>query len=120
MKSENLFPDLYTTREISQKRTSCIYQQFGCQVKLSPVDMETHITQCTYKQDLSEPQGIFNIIKNTNCSNFPLIYSYNCLIVQNNTNAMSMESKLWDPPLKNGIQVADKEEPSPDWQQLLK
>jgi len=33
---------------------------------------------------------------------------------------MSVESKLWDPPLKNRIQVADKEEPSPDWQQLLK
>jgi len=64
LKSEDLFPDLYTTREISQKRTSCIYQQFGCQVKLSPVDMETHITQCTYKQDLSEPQGIFYIIQN--------------------------------------------------------
>ncbi|XP_011877424.1 PREDICTED: TNF receptor-associated factor 6-A [Vollenhovia emeryi] len=94
LKSENLFPDLYTTREISQKRTSCIYQQFGCQVKLSPVDMETHITQCTYKQELPEPQ------------------------VQRSTNAMSVESKLWDPPLKNG--VTDKEEPSPDWQQLLK
>lgn len=66
LKSENLFPDLYTTREISQKRTSCIYQQFGCQVKLSPVDMETHITQCTYKQDLSEPQGIFYTVRNTN------------------------------------------------------
>ncbi|KAG5343561.1 TRAF6 factor, partial [Acromyrmex charruanus] len=96
LKSENLFPDLYTTREISQKRTSCIYQQFGCQVKLSPVDMETHIIQCTYKQDISEPR------------------------VQNGINAMSVESKLWDPPLKNRIQVADKEEPSPDWQQLLK
>lgn len=82
--------------------------------------METHITQCTYKQDLLEPKGIFNIIKNTNYSNFSLVYSYNCLTVQNSTNAMSVESKLWDPPLKNGTQVADKEEPSPDWQQLLK
>jgi len=33
---------------------------------------------------------------------------------------MSMMSKLWDPPLKSEIQVAEKEEPSPDWQQLLK
>jgi len=77
LKSEDLFPDLYTTREISQKRTSCIYQQFGCQVKLSPVDMETHITQCTYKQDFSESRGIFYIIKNTNWSYFFLVYCYN-------------------------------------------
>ncbi|XP_025988317.2 TNF receptor-associated factor 6-A isoform X1 [Solenopsis invicta] len=95
LKSEDLFPDLYTSREISQKRTSCVYQQFGCEVKLSPVDMEMHITQCTYKQNLSEPQ-------------------------EKRTNAMSAESKLWDPPLKKGIQVADKEELSSDWQQLLK
>ncbi|KAL6252243.1 hypothetical protein P5V15_014784 [Pogonomyrmex californicus] len=93
LKSENLFPDLYTTREISQKRTSCIYQQFGCQVKLSPVDMETHITQCPNKRDLQ---------------------------VQNNNSAISVESKLWDPPLKNETQVTNKEEPSSDWQQLLK
>ena len=33
---------------------------------------------------------------------------------------MSAESKLWDPPPKNGTQITDREEPSPDWQQLLK
>lgn len=48
------------------------------------------------------------------------MYSYNCLVVQNTNNAMSAESKLWDPPPKNGTQITDREEPSPDWQQLLK
>ncbi|XP_050465307.1 TNF receptor-associated factor 6 isoform X1 [Cataglyphis hispanica] len=93
----DLFRDLYTSREISQKRTICPYQQFGCQVELSPVDMETHISQCTYRRNLPESQAI-----------------------QNTNNAMSAESKLWDPPPKNGTQITDKEELSPDWQQLLK
>lgn len=97
MKSGNdLFRDLYTSREISQKSTTCLYQQFGCQVELSPVDMETHIGQCTYRRNLPESQ------------------------VQNTNNAMSAESKLWDPPPKNGTQITDKQEPSSDWQQLLK
>lgn len=48
------------------------------------------------------------------------MYSYNCLVVQNTNNAMSAESKLWDPPPKNGTQITDREEPSPDWQHLLK
>ncbi|EZA54362.1 hypothetical protein DMN91_002044 [Ooceraea biroi] len=94
LKSDSdLFRDLYTSREISQKRTTCPYQQFGCKVELSPVDMETHMNQCAYKNDLSESQ------------------------VESTTNAMSAESKLWDPPPKNSVQVSDCRE---DWQQLLK
>ncbi|XP_011266117.1 TNF receptor-associated factor 6-A isoform X2 [Camponotus floridanus] len=95
LKSENLFRDLYTSREISEKRITCRYQQFGCQVELSPVDVETHINQCTYRRNLPESQ------------------------VQNTNNAMSAESKLWDPTPKNGTQITDRE-PSPDWQQLVK
>lgn len=57
----DLFRDLYTSREISQKRTTCPYRQFGCQVELSPVDMETHISQCTYRRNLLESQGTFYI-----------------------------------------------------------
>lgn len=51
---------------------------------------------------------------------FSFNVSYNCSAVQNTNNAMSAESKLWDPPPKNGTQITDREEPSPDWQQLLK
>lgn len=77
----DLFRDLYTSREISQQRTNCPYQQFGCQVELSPVDMETHISQCTYKKDLSESQGIFS---HTHDQRYKLLiyflwmYPYNC------------------------------------------
>ncbi|XP_032668239.1 TNF receptor-associated factor 6 isoform X2 [Odontomachus brunneus] len=97
LKSENdLFRDLYTSREISQQRTYCPYQQFGCQIELSPVDMEVHIGQCTYKRNLSESQ------------------------VQGTTNAMTAESKLWDPPPKKEAQVSEREGPPANWELLLK
>lgn len=93
LKSESdLFRDLYTSREISQQRTNCPYYQFGCQTVLSPLDIETHVSQCTYRKNLPTPQA------------------------QNTTNTMSAESKLWDPPPKNEAKISDKEE----WQQLLK
>lgn len=64
LKSESdLFRDLYTSREISQQRTTCPYQEFGCQIELSPVDMETHIHQCTYKKGHSKSQGTFYTVK---------------------------------------------------------
>ncbi|XP_032668240.1 TNF receptor-associated factor 6 isoform X3 [Odontomachus brunneus] len=98
LKSENdLFRDLYTSREISQQRTYCPYQQFGCQIELSPVDMEVHIGQCTYKRNLSESQ-----------------------VVQGTTNAMTAESKLWDPPPKKEAQVSEREGPPANWELLLK
>lgn len=40
-------------------------------------------------------------------------------MTQGNVSAISAESKLWDPPPKNGTSTSDKELP-PDWQQLLK
>lgn len=82
LKSENdLFRDLYTSREISQQRTHCPYQQFGCQIELSPVDMEIHIGQCTYKRNLSESQGIFfYTIKYLHYSCLFWMYPYNCCL----------------------------------------
>ncbi|XP_020278209.1 TNF receptor-associated factor 6 [Pseudomyrmex gracilis] len=97
LKHENdLFRDLHTDREISQIHINCPYQQFGCEVELSPVDMNTHIDQCTYKTTLSESQ------------------------TQNTDKGMSVEAILWDPPQKSGAQISNKEGPTPDWQQLLK
>lgn len=69
MKSESdLFRDLYTSREISQQRTGCPYQQFGCEVKLSPVDMEAHMNQCMYKRNLPDSQIMHCHFKNVGCS----------------------------------------------------
>lgn len=67
LKSESdLFRDLYTSREISQQRTICAYRQFGCLMELSPVDMETHINQCTYK-NFSTSEGTQCPFKDVGC-----------------------------------------------------
>lgn len=68
LKSESdLFRDLYTSREISQQRTPCPYQQFGCEIKVSPVDMETHINECTYKRTLPDSQNVYCPFKKVGC-----------------------------------------------------
>ncbi|XP_014607355.1 PREDICTED: TNF receptor-associated factor 6 [Polistes canadensis] len=140
LKSESdLFRDLYTSREISQQRTTCAYRQFGCLAELSPVDMEMHINECTYK-NLSTSEGIPCSFKDVGCMelfcskeslrihleknvNSHLTMILNSLqrlsMTQGHVSALSAESKLWDPPPKNGTSVSDKE-PPPDWQQLLK
>lgn len=45
----HLFRDNCTSREISQQRTNCPYQQFGCEVQLSPIDMEKHVEECALR-----------------------------------------------------------------------
>nr|XP_034192376.1 TNF receptor-associated factor 6-like isoform X2 [Osmia lignaria] len=141
LKSESdLFRDLYTSREISQQRTRCPYQQFGCEVKLSPVDMEAHINQCMYKRSLPDSQIMHCHFKNVGCSetfyteenlhthlerniNHHLTMVLKALpqvsTSQNNVSAMVAESKLWDPPSKSANSL-EKPEPSLEWQQLLK
>lgn len=50
--SENdLFPDNYTRREIQQIRKSCPNAELGCQVIVSPLEIDGHIMQCTYRRD---------------------------------------------------------------------
>lgn len=141
LKSESdLFRDLYTSREISQQRTTCVYRQFGCSVELSPVDMETHIGECTYKNEstsegarcpfkdvgcteifCSEESSRIHLEKNINAHLTMILNTFSRLsTAQGNVSALSAESKLWDPPPKNETSVSNKEEPPPDWQQLLK
>lgn len=68
LKSESdLFRDLYTSREILQQRTPCPYHRFGCEITLSPVDMETHVNQCVYKRSLSNSQNIYCHFKSVGC-----------------------------------------------------
>ncbi|KAK1138107.1 hypothetical protein K0M31_002592 [Melipona bicolor] len=139
LKSESdLFRDLYTSREISQQRIPCLYQQFGCETKMSPVDMEAHINECTYKQSFPDSQIIYCSFKNVGCMetfhneedlhahleqniNIHLTMMAKILpqlsVLKNNVNAVAVESKLWDPPPKNTM---EKNEPPLEWQQLLK
>ncbi|XP_053992236.1 TNF receptor-associated factor 6-B-like isoform X1 [Hylaeus volcanicus] len=141
LKSESdLFRDLYTSREISQQRTPCPYQHFGCEIKLSPVDMEAHIDQCVYKRSLSNSQNIYCHFKKVGCIetfsveedlhthletniNLHLTMVLKTLpqvsITQTHANAVAAESKLWDPPPKSGTS-SENNEPSLEWQHLLK
>lgn len=141
LKSDDLFRDLYTSREISQQRMICPYQQFGCQVELSPVDMENHIGQCSYKRTLSNQQNVCCLFKDIGCTE--VFHSEEALcahlegstslhltmvlkvlpqlsLQQSNVNTIATEAALWDPPPKNGAVGATRNEPPVEWQQLLK
>ncbi|XP_031837033.1 TNF receptor-associated factor 6 isoform X3 [Nomia melanderi] len=141
LKSESdLFRDLYTSREISQQRTPCPYQQFGCEIKLSPVDMEAHTNKCTYKRSLPNSQNVYCHFKNVGCievfnreddlhAHLETNISLHLTMIlktlpqsstaQNHANALAAESKLWDPPPKGATSMTNNE-PSLEWQQLLK
>lgn len=49
LKKEDVFPDNFTRREISQQRTKCPNIVRGCLVELSPLDVESHLLVCDYK-----------------------------------------------------------------------
>ncbi|CAK9832859.1 TNF receptor-associated factor 6 [Anthophora retusa] len=133
LKSEgDLFRDLYTSREISQQRMPCPFQQSGCDVKLSPMNMEAHINQCMYNESISNSQKMYCLFKDVDCpgifqteedliAHLETNKNLHVTLVQKasqSQNALAAESKLWDPPPKNG--PMDKNEPPLEWQQLLK
>ncbi|XP_043265535.1 TNF receptor-associated factor 6-like [Colletes gigas] len=141
LKSESdLFRDLYTSREISQQRTPCPYKQFGCNIKLSPVDMDTHINQCIHKRSLTDSQNIYCHFKKIGCietfcteedlhkhletnTNLHLTMVLKTLpqlsVMQTHANAVAAESKLWDPPPKSATSLENNESLL-EWQHLLK
>lgn len=45
----DVFPDNFTRREISQQRTRCPYVTLGCLEELSPLDVEMHILACKFR-----------------------------------------------------------------------
>ncbi|XP_076182088.1 TNF receptor-associated factor 6 [Ptiloglossa arizonensis] len=137
----DLFRDLYTSREISQQRTPCPYQQSGCEIKLCPVDMEAHINQCVYKRSLPNSQNIYCHFKKVGCIktfcteedlrthletniNLHLTMVLKTLpqlsVTQSYANIVAAESKLWDAPPKNATSLGGSNEPSLEWQHLLK
>lgn len=48
-KDNDIFPDNFTRREISQQRTRCPNLSRGCIEELSPLDIESHLLVCKYK-----------------------------------------------------------------------
>lgn len=47
----NLFPDNFTLREIRQILVPCPHQANGCQKRMSPYELESHIVTCKYGQE---------------------------------------------------------------------
>ncbi|CAK1578057.1 unnamed protein product [Parnassius mnemosyne] len=46
----DIFPDNYTKREIQEQRMSCPFAAKGCNIKVTPLDLDAHIASCEYNQ----------------------------------------------------------------------
>lgn len=64
----DLFPDNFTRREILQHRASCPYQNLGCTVKVSPVDLDAHILVCHYKNRDNETRKLYCLFRDAGCT----------------------------------------------------
>ncbi|XP_011303978.1 TNF receptor-associated factor 6 [Fopius arisanus] len=143
LKPENgdLFLDRYTKREISQYKTKCPYHQFGCDVELSPIDMDSHINDCEFKKNASRDDKIYCDFKYVGCTEAfeeredlqrHLEVNHNIhlmmmgktmeqmIISQSEVNKNARDSKLWDPPPKNNREQLQTEKSQSNVEQLLK
>ncbi|GBP48282.1 TNF receptor-associated factor 6 [Eumeta japonica] len=46
----DIFLDNYTKREIREIKLNCPFESKGCPLKLSPLELEAHMAECTYDQ----------------------------------------------------------------------
>lgn len=49
----DLFPDNFTRREIQNMRKPCPNFTFGCQKSISPLEMETHLLDCSFRERIT-------------------------------------------------------------------
>ncbi|XP_051160726.1 TNF receptor-associated factor 6 isoform X3 [Leptopilina boulardi] len=115
----DLFKDLFTKREIAQQRTHCLYREYGCHIEISPIDLENHLNECSYKKHAIESQencpfkdiGCREIFKSTDTLKHHLEEGMNShmtmiatslshLTLKSNIDAKAAEAKYWDPPSK--------------------
>lgn len=54
----DIFPDNYTKREILEQRMACPFVASGCDAKVSPLDIDSHIASCSFnKTEKSSENG---------------------------------------------------------------
>ncbi|XP_072941529.1 TNF receptor-associated factor 6-like isoform X2 [Epargyreus clarus] len=53
----DIFPDNYTKREIQEHRMSCPFAAKGCTIKVTPLDLDAHIADCTFNQPEASTQS---------------------------------------------------------------
>ncbi|XP_046623338.1 TNF receptor-associated factor 6 isoform X1 [Neodiprion virginianus] len=139
----DLFPDLFTRREISQQRAHCPYQKFGCAIELSPIDIDSHMNKCDFRRQVGEHVscpfksiGCSDIIiseeelkthlEHSTSSHLTEILQLVAKVIpkltsleQTGSSTRAMEYKWWDPPPKKNL-LSTQDEPCPDWQELVK
>ncbi|CAH2091694.1 unnamed protein product [Euphydryas editha] len=54
----DIFPDNYTKREIQEQRMSCPFAAKGCSIKVTPLDLDTHIAVCEFNQPEASSQSV--------------------------------------------------------------
>lgn len=49
----DIFPDNFTRREIQNMRKPCPNSSNGCQISISPLEMNTHVLECLFRERTS-------------------------------------------------------------------
>ncbi|CAG9819694.1 unnamed protein product [Phaedon cochleariae] len=126
LKKEDIFPDNFTRREISQQRTKCPNIVRGCLVELSPLDVESHLLVCEYKTpELPDNEKLRCSFVDVGCDEkfedepelqrhleqhiqkhlTLLSQAYSKMTANSNAVASSsgiaQQANFWDPPAKN-------------------
>nr|XP_023014720.1 TNF receptor-associated factor 6-B-like isoform X1 [Leptinotarsa decemlineata] len=123
---EDIFPDNFTRREISQQRTKCPNIIRGCLVELSPLDIEYHLTICEFKPpELPDNEKLRCLCVGVGCEEkfedepelqrhleqhiqkhiSLLSQAYTKITLNGNmaisSSAIAQQANFWDPPAKN-------------------
>ncbi|CAH2006602.1 unnamed protein product [Acanthoscelides obtectus] len=129
LNKEDIFPDNFTRREISQQRTKCPNIVRGCLEELSPLDVEAHLLVCKFRiPELPDNEKLRCSFVEVGCEEkfedepelqrhldqqiqkhlTLLSQAYAKLSVNNtsagavaSTSAIAQQANFWDPPPKN-------------------
>ncbi|CAH2243579.1 TNF receptor-associated factor 6-like [Pararge aegeria] len=131
----DIFPDNYTKREIQEQRMSCPFAAKGCAVKVTPLDLDGHITICEFNQpdvsthaevrvpcsfhavgckDTFDSQEDMNTHLHNDIQNHMsyLMNAYSKIQIDSDISNASIDAKeqeamsLWEAPDKNGAQAS--------------
>nr|CAI5851120.1 unnamed protein product [Callosobruchus analis] len=128
LNKEDIFPDNFTRREISQQRTKCPNIVRGCLEELSPLDVESHLLICHFRiPELPDNEKLRCSFVDVGCEEkfedepelqrhldqqiqkhlTLLSQAYAKLSVNStsaaaaSTSAIAQQANFWDPPPKN-------------------
>ncbi|CAG9860142.1 unnamed protein product [Phyllotreta striolata] len=142
LNKEDVFPDNFTRREISQQRTKCPNIVRGCLEELSPLDVEAHLLVCEFRiPELPDNEKLRCSFVDVGCDDkfedepelqrhleqhvqkhlTLLSKAYSTISVNRNAStsasAIAQQANFWDPPSKNDGQVVLRDD---NLQELLK